>query len=259
MTTISRRKALTMLGMAGASVALNPTFVLAEPKTLICNWDKNFPPYSMERDGKMTGILVDCINELVGKRMGYTVEHHGYAWPEAQDIIRTGKADSLCTNPTDARKQFIQFAEEPVVESLPSIFCAIDNPRITQINEIKSLDGLKNFTQVDYAGNGWARRTFPPYLRISYKENLTEVFQSISRGEADIFVGNGLAAMYAIKLAGLKNKIHARELAVGEPSSFHFGLRLDYPDVNTVIQEFSGVLDDAMVEGTTRKIILHYL
>ncbi len=259
MTKISRRNALTMLGMTGASIALAPTMTFASNKTIICNWDKTFPPYSMERNGEMTGILVECMDELLGKRMGFTLIHKGYSWGEAQGLVRAGTADSLCTNDTDTRKQIMFFTEEPVIESLPSIFCTVDNPRISQINAITTLDDLKDFRQVDYEGNGWAQRTFPPYLRIKYVNKLTEVFTLISRGEADIFVGNGLAAMYAVKQMGLKKKIHARELPVGEPSSFHFGLRKNYPDAKKIVNDFSGVLDEAMLEGTTRNIILHYL
>jgi len=259
MTKITRRKALTMLGATGAALALAPSFSFAAKNTIICNWDKTFPPYSWERDGKMTGILVDCMDELLGKRMGYNVVHKGYEWPVAQDMVRSGKADSLCTNATDARKQFMHFSEEPVVESLPSIFCAVDNPRRAQIDDIKTVDDLKDFRQVDYKGNGWARKTFPPYLRITYVDNLFEAIKLIARGEADIFVGNGLAAMYAVKRTGLKKKIHARELPVGEPSSFHFGLRRNYPDAKKIIENFEGVLDESMLENATRKIIMNYL
>lgn len=259
MTRISRRKALTMLGATGASLALAPSFSFADSNTLICNWNKSFPPYSMERNGVMTGILVDCMDELLGKRMGYTLEHKGYDWPEAQALISSGKGDTLCTNNTDARKQFMLFSEEPVVESLPSIFCAVDNPRLSQINNIQSLDDLKDFRQVDYKGNGWATKTFPPYLRITYVENLLEVFKMIARNEADVFVGNGLAAMYAVKQTGLKNKIHARELPVGEASSFYFGIRRDYQDANKLVKEFDETLDEAMLDNATRKIIMQYL
>jgi len=213
----------------------------------------------MERDGKMTGILVDCMDEILGKRMGFEVIHQGYAWPEAQELVHTGKADALSTNPTDARKQYMFFSQEPVIESLPSIFCAADSPHIAQINNIQTLEQLKDFKQVDYEGNGWAQRTFPPYLKITYVKNLTEVFTMIARGEADIFVGNGLAAMYAIKQAGLKKVIHARELPVGEPSSFHFGLRRDYPEAMKIINNFDGALDEAMIDDVTRTIILNYL
>ncbi len=259
MTKISRRKALTMLGAASAAVSLAPSIVFASDTTIVCNWNKSFPPYSMERDGKMTGILVDCMDELLGKRMGYTVEHKGYDWPKAQDLVRTGKGDTLCTNATDARRQYLLFSEDPVVESLPSVFCAVDNPRINEINQIKTLADLKHFRQVDYSGNGWARQTFPPYLRITQAPDLFKAFQMIAKGEADIFVGNGLAAMYAVKSLGLKNKIHARELPIGEPSSFHFGLRSNYPDAKNVMTVFDGALDEAMLDDATRKIILNYL
>ncbi len=256
--TISRRRALKLLGVT-AALSLTPTLTLAANDTIICNWNKTFPPYSMEYDGQMTGILVDCMNDLLGKRMGYTVEHRGYAWPVAQDMVRTGNGDTLCTNNTDARKQFMIFSKDPVVESPPSIFCAVDNPRINEINGIQDAFGLKHFRQVDYQGNGWARKTFPPFLNITYAPTLADAFQMIARGKADIFVGNGLAAMYVIKQLGLKNTIHSRELAIGEPSSFHFGLRQDFPKAQQVMDRFEDVLDEAILEKATRKIILHYL
>lgn len=259
MTKISRRQALTMLGSTGMCLTLLPTMILASDETIICNWDNTFPPYSMERNGTMTGILVDCLNEVLGKRMGYPLAHHGFPWPEAQDMIRSGSADTLCTNPTDARKQFMIFSAEPLVESLPSIFCSAKNPRLAEIQKVTTLHELKGYRQVDYAGNGWARRTFPPYLRINWVKNMSEVFSMIAKGDADIFVGNGLAAMYAIKQAGLKKVIEAREFPVGTPSSFHLGIRRDFPEGQQLMKDFDRHLDKAQNDGTTRDIIMHYL
>lgn len=258
MPSYSRRHVLSMLGAAGAALTL-PSLSFASDKTITCNWDKTFPPYSMERDGRMTGILVECMDEILGKRMGYTVEHKGYAWPEAQTMVSRGQGDVLCTNDTDEREQYMVFCKEPVVESLPSVFFAADNPRMSDIQAIDSVDDLKGFRQVDYAGNGWAQRTFPAYLNITYVETLKDVIHMIARGEADIFVGNGLAAMYAIKQEGLKKKIQARELPVGEPSSFRFGVRLDYPDAQTLVADFQAALDSAQEAEATRNIILNYL
>ncbi len=72
-----------------------------------------------------------------------------------------------------------------MVESLPSIFCLADNPRINEINQVLTLGDLKDFRQVDYAGNGWARQTFPPYLRIAQAPDLFEAFKMIAQGKAD--------------------------------------------------------------------------
>lgn len=259
MSKITRRQALTLIGTTGLSIAIGPSISLASNTTIICNWDKEFPPYSMEENGKMTGILVECMEEVLGKRMGYTIEHQGHKWIKAQDLVRAGKGDSLCTNPTDGRKQFMHFSEEPVIESSPSIFCSVNNPKIDEINKITALDQLKDYKVVDYMGNGWARRTFPPYLRVRYVKNLTEIFTLIKQGEADVFVGNGLAAIYAIKQNNMKDDIHARELQIGEPSSFHFGLRQDYPDSQKVIEAFDEALFQAQVEDATRNIIMKYL
>jgi ABC-type amino acid transport substrate-binding protein len=259
MTMLSRRQALTMLGTASAAVALAPTIALTGRKAMVCNWNASFPPYSMQRDGVMTGILVDCLDELLGRRMGFALHHKGYDWPEAQTLVGEGKGDTLCTNPTDARKQYLLFAEEPLVESLPSIFCAADNPRLAEINAVATLKDLQSLRQVDYKGNGWARKTFPADHPILYVDTLNQALDMVARNEADVFVGNGLAAMYAIGQAGLKGRIRARELPVGEPSSFHFGLRADYPDAAAIMARFANVQDEAMDQGVTRKIILGYI
>jgi polar amino acid transport system substrate-binding protein len=259
MTKLTRRRALTLLATGAAAVALNPSVVLSSPQTVICCWDRHFPPFSMERDGAMTGILVDCMNELLGTRMGYALEHRGLDWPEAQAMVGAGRGDALCTNPTPARRRFATFAPEPVVESLPSIFCAVDTPRLAEINAVTGLDGLRAFRQVDYRGNGWAARTFPPDHPVTYVDTLARAMTMVADKEADIFVGNGLAAMYAMREAGLKDRIHARELPVGEPSSFHFGLRADYPEAGAVVERFAAVQDEAMTQGIIRDIILGYL
>ncbi len=44
MSKISRRKALTVFGAAGASLMLGPSFSFASNKTIVCNWDNAFAP-----------------------------------------------------------------------------------------------------------------------------------------------------------------------------------------------------------------------
>ncbi|QGY38601.1 transporter substrate-binding domain-containing protein [Pseudodesulfovibrio cashew] len=259
MSKTSRRHALKMIAAATASLTLAPSFSLAGSKTLVCNWNGTFPPYSMEQGGRMTGILVDCLDDILGKRMGYTLVHRAYPWSKAQELVQSGEGDTLCTNPTDEREQFMIFSEEAVIESAPSIFCDKDNPLLPGINAVQTLDDLKAFRQVDYKGNGWARKTFPPSLNVRYVDTLDQAFRLIKDGEADIFVGNGLAARYALKQSGLTLEFHARELPVGETSAFHFGLRKDYPDAQGVVEAFGEALDEAQLDGTPRKIIMSYL
>lgn len=90
-------------------------------------------------------------------------------------------------------------------------------------------------------------------------DTLADAFTLIARGEADIFVGNGLAAMYTVKTLGLKDKITARELPIGDPSSFFFGLRSDYPEATRILADYEQILTEAMLDGATRKIVLNYL
>ena len=259
MSNISRRNVLAMLGAAGASLALAPSLALGNKRTVICGWNSTFPPYSMERDGRMTGILVDCLNEILVKRMGCAITNQGGSWPAIQDMARTGKVDGLCTNPTESRRRFMLFCETPVVESLPSIFCATDNPKVDLIDRITDLEGLRDFRQVDYAGNGWARETFPPTLQITWAPTLADAMTMIAEHKADVFVGNSLAAMYTLARLGLKDKIRGREIAVGKPSSFHFGLRRDFPDAKGFIEEFSHTLDRAVMDNAVNQIIMNYL
>jgi polar amino acid transport system substrate-binding protein len=248
-----------MLGAAGATLALAPSLALGGKRTLTCGWTEAFPPFSMKKDGRMTGILVDCLNEILVKRMDCAVTNQGGPWPAIQDLARAGKVDALCTNPTEARRQYMLFCETPVVESLPSIFCAADNPKIDRINKITGLKGLRDFRQVDYAGNGWARTTFPPTLKITWAPTLADAMTMIAEDKADIFVGNSLAAMYTLAGLGLKDRIRGRELAVGEPSSFHFGVRRDFPDAKGFIEEFSNTLDKAILDNAVNQTIMNYL
>ncbi|WP_243543892.1 substrate-binding periplasmic protein [Pseudodesulfovibrio tunisiensis] len=257
--TFSRRQALSLISGGFAACAMCPGLALAEPKTMIFNWNRQFAPYSMMKDGRISGILVDAMNDIVGKRMGFAVEHRAYDWPVAQDLIRAAKGDALCTNPTDGRKQFMLFAEESVIESLASVFWNRDNPRSEEIRAISSVNDLNRFTMVDYQGNGWARRTFPPSLRVNWLPDMDTVFTTILDGDADIFVGNGFAALYAMQELGIRDRFAARELAVGEPSCFNFGLRRTFPEAEQVVRDFEAALDEAQLDNTIRAIIDKYL
>ncbi|WP_419785080.1 substrate-binding periplasmic protein [Pseudodesulfovibrio sp.] len=259
MSSISRRQALRLLTTASATLALAPTLVLADDTTVVCGWNKAFPPFSMQKDGEATGILVDCMNELLCKRMGLTVHHTFDDWPKIQDMARTGKVDTLCTNPTDPRREFMLFCEQPVVESLPALFRTKDNPRAAELDRIASVEGLRNFRQVDYAGNGWAHKTFPPELHITWVDTLADALDMVAQGKADFFLGNSLAAMYVLGQKGLKGKFSVHELSIGEPSSFHFGLRRDFPGAKDLVERFSDALTHAISQDLIGKIIMKYM
>jgi len=218
-----------------------------------------FAPFSFEGpDGRITGILVDGLEQTLGGLDGVSLTHEGYPWTRAQALVKAGRADALITNPTAARREYANFSEEYLAESGIRIFFAADHPRADDIRAIQSIEDLRDFRQVDFRGNGFAEREFKG-LTIEWQTTLNVVMKLLAYQRADIFVGNDMVGRHVIRAEGLRGQIESIPMDLGRVSRYHLGIRKSYPGVDTILAAYDAEVRAAKADGGIQAVIDSYL
>jgi polar amino acid transport system substrate-binding protein len=218
-----------------------------------------FPPYSFEVEGQMRGILIDALNEAIGKRMKISIAHKGYPWARAQNEVQRGTADAFVTNPTPTRREYTEVSKEAVIRPEYKIFTRFDHPRISEIQTLRSFDQLVGFKAGTMIGNNlWKsmveEKSIP--VETEFVATLELVLKKISAGRNDLTVEAAEIIHYEIKKAGLVGRI------IEMPHSLHQGnfvlcIGEQSPFVS-VLPQFDAIIREMREDGTLQMIYEKY-
>ena len=152
-----------------------------------------------DEKGALRGILVDILDDVLGKQMGVPIQHTGYPWLRAQMMAKMGDADAICTIATAVRLEYAMASSEVVVAAPRRIFVRADNPMLADLQQVRDLAGLKqlNPVVVSYAGNGWGTENlagFKVAVGLDYESGLKMLIAK--RG--DVMIDNSLTMQFSL-------------------------------------------------------------
>ena len=215
----------------------SPAF--AAEKMKIVYFD-SYPPRSWQQDGKMTGILVDIIDEALQQRLGIPLQHEGYPWARAQALVETGLADAFITVPTKTRRAYTEVSSEPVIQFNLYIATGKNNPKLPLLQKVNTIEELKPFRIVDYFGNGFAKKRLQGF-DVEWLPNIDTIYPFLAAGKADLMlISDG--GVYNMEKLGYRDQfivlpqvLHSLSfhLCVGKQSPFTRIL----PDADKVLRE----------------------
>jgi polar amino acid transport system substrate-binding protein len=165
----------------------------------------NYAPRSFMSDGKMKGIIIDIIDEVVVKRMKIPVEHKGYPWQRAQLLVKIGDADAFVTVPTIERKTYTNLSKVPLFKFELFLATTKDNKNIKELVKLKSINELRGFHLVDYFGNGISQKLLKNH-NVTWLPNYQSTMKFLATGKADAVIASELF-QHNLKSLHLENKI----------------------------------------------------
>lgn len=256
--TISRRSFLgTLVGFSGLTLLGLPLYGRAGQR-LVMHYGNNLDPLSYLMNGTMQGLLIDLMNASIRDRMGLEVEHRGYPWARAQQLVAMGEGDGICTNPTPARKVFANFSKKTALTIHFDLYYNLGHSRREAIEMIHSLQDLTTFHIVDFKGNNHAKRLYGKGCNVFWANDPKMIMQTLKEFRRDIYIGNPLYANKLIKEMGLTNVIGRRPVRIMPPSEYHLGIRNDYPNVIEILNRFDEVIVNMEADGTIEGITSKY-
>ena len=228
-------------------IVLMPTIVLAAEPMRFVYFD-DYRPRSWNENGKVRGILVDIVDEALGKRLGIPLSHCGYPWKRAQQMVKAGLADAFITLPTQERRSYTVVGNEPIIVFTLSLAARRDHPRIDEMEQITTIGQLKNYRIVDYLGDGWAQRNLKD-MNVHWLSDIDNIFPFLFNDRADVAIVSKRTVFemhrqgYDAHIKILPHHLSSVSffLCVGKHSSFQKRIN----DIDRVLREMreDGVID----------------
>ena len=88
----------------------------AENRELRIVYARNYAPFSWQGEGgKVEGILIDMLEEVLGRRMGIALSHEVFPWARSQRMVAEGERDAFFTIPNARRAEYGHLAVKRIV------------------------------------------------------------------------------------------------------------------------------------------------
>lgn len=221
--------------------------------------DEDYQPL-IYRDskGRTEGIFYDVLTEAF-KRMQIPLQNRLYPWSRTQEMVKNGEGDGMVTIFTKTRQKFFK-ATDPIVTVEERVFLNRNNPKREQILNIKSVNGLKNFTLVETTSSGWSKENLKE-MHIIWVPTVESAVNMIASGRADIYLMSNYSGPSCIKKqiqkgTPLSNKL--KEIIMGNHAfttmEYRLLIRKNSPYVN-IIKQFNETLHKMHEDGTYEKIL----
>ncbi len=254
-----RRKFLVGACGLAAGIPVYPRKLFGADKVIKIAYSTTFVPLSfLDENGKMTGAYVDLFDEILGKKMGFQLEHIGLPWKRAQKMVEIGEADAFCTNATDRRRDYMNFCEEEVIENFRAAIFRKGSPLDVGSNIPLTLEELKHLHHASYIGNGWAKRQLEDF-DVYWAPESNSAMKLVAFGRADVFVSGVYQARFKSKELGLNDKLGYRKITVGKPSLHRFGMRKTYAGSDGVVTDFCHHWADLKDGGQFNELVRTYV
>lgn len=223
--------------------------------TLRLVYSDGFAPYSWRENHRMRGILVDVMNEALGRRMKVALSHQGFPWKRAQALVKNNLADAFVTVPTPARAGFTIISKEAVVSATYQMYVKAGNPRTPSLLQVKKASDLKPFSLGNYLGNGWARKSLAG-MQVHWAGKIAESLRMLVKDRFDVFAGNSHVANYQIKKLGLTGRVIELPIVL-DINTFNLCVRKNSVFVH-LLDEFDQTIAQMRKEGVLTEIYARY-
>ncbi len=194
--------------------------------------DPEFAPFEyVSSKGEYEGIASDYI-QLLNERLGLNMQvAHQASWKEAVEKARNKEIDVLpCVGVTRERTQFILFSK-PYIHFYRVIISRTNKPFLTGLRDI---EGMKVAVQANSSHEGYLKDntdiTPVPY------NTLQETLLAVSKGDADVLVGNLTSSTFWIRKLNLTNLKVAASVSQ-ETQKLHFAVRDDWPELVQILNK----------------------
>lgn len=215
----------------------------------------DYPPFSLEVNHKMKGILIDVVTEAIQNQMGIQVSHEGYPWARAQKMVMINEADAFVTVPTPERRRYTEVSTEPAIPVTFTLFVSKENPKIEALSRVKTIADLSDFRMVNYIGDGWAKQNLGS-MDVFWVPTLTDVIHLLANNQYDAFVDVSQVARFNVWRYGYKDQI-VEFPNVLDHSSFNLCIGKKSPFVD-ILPKFDQTIRKMRKSGKLQEIYDRY-
>ncbi len=194
--------------------------------------DPDFMPFEfLDSEGVYRGAASSYVS-ILSEKLGVTmVPLKGLTWHQVIDAAKSGEVDVLpCLSRTPERMEFLHFTR-PYLTFQTVIVTRSEAPFLS------GLDELKGSTVAVVRGYSYTEimKTDYPDILFFPVADIAEGLKAVDRGRVSAFVGNAAVINYYINRLNLKDL--KTSATTDYESSFHFGVRKDWPELVSILDK----------------------
>jgi len=217
---------------------------------------EGYPPLCWSEGGKVKGIFIDLITEVLQKRMGIQVSHETYPWARAQAFVKTGESDALITLPTNDRKTYTEISNRAVLTTNYTLFANTKNKIYQDLAKVRKISDLAPYQIVQLLGSGWAKNNLKG-LNVNWVSTAEQTFRMLAFNRADVYITNSLVGNWEIKKLDLVGVVIEIPEANLRKMQYHFMIRKTSKYAR-IIPKVDQIIESMYQDGTAQKIIMKY-
>lgn len=194
---------------------------------------QSFEPFSWrDEGGQARGILIDFLDETLGKRMGIKLKHEVCPWARCQLMVKLGEKDAFFTIPNASRRLYTLVSDLPLFQSNFVLYTGVGNTNIPRLRTAKTLSELKllyGLTHISITGAGWHRVNLKGVKKRLEVVDSTRILEMLKQHRADVYIEQQALVQYQANKLGMSqfileipNVMDATKwhLCIGRQSSF---------------------------------------
>lgn len=230
--------------------------------SLVFAFAENEAPISHRTDDAVTGTLPDVTRLIFSLLNDHQVEPVTLPWPRAQRMVESGMADGFVTYPSQARREYAVFTEQPVYYiDIGYLIYHRDNPHRRRIESARSFEDLRGLTFIGQNGAEWERENIPDTLETVMAGTLEAMMHLlIRRRTGDFMVMPPEQAIYLARYLGYRSEIRMRHVDFIPNSRipFHLGVSQQREDAQALVDAVDAVVTSDTFQRRRQRLIETY-
>jgi len=225
------------------------SWVADHPEVTIA-MNKNWPPMDfVDASGDPLGIGIGYVRALE-RRLPIRFKVIPGDWSRVFEDVKKQRIDAILgITPTAEREEFFNFTDQYITIS-HSLFSRRNDP---VSNNLSKMSGKRVVLEKGFFLNKLLAEKHPQ-LKVSQSNSTLEALLTVSRGDADVYIGNRAVANYLIETK-LINNVRESGVFDGSQSVNSIGVRKDWPVFRDILQKALNCIDASEV----REILAEWL
>ena len=215
----------------------------------------NYRPFTFkEGTGPMRGIVVDILG-LVEPGAGVVFDYSDLPWARAQQMVKAGQIDAVCTIATAERRGYIDFAPTPLFAEPTVLVYREGNDRA---GAAETPADLHDLTIVEPLGTGWVKETLKGQ-RIEWESDVDHLLDMIAAGRIDASLLGQWSVAVRFAETGRRGNLKTKVFGLApEDNEIRFGLRKTFPNAAGIVAAVDTALAAVRASGAIDHIVEKY-
>ena len=216
-----------------------------------------YPPYQYSDSGKVSGMVVDIVNEAF-KRIGMGTDIGVNAWPRSLGMVKDGNADAIFTAyKNDERVKFLDYSKTVLMPQEVVLFVSPDS-EITFMGDLSQIKDARIgvVRGISYGSVFDKAKKQGLFSNLEESTNIDQNAKKFASGRFDIFISNKYSALALFKSLNMLDKVKMLEAPVQSVPSY-----IAFSKANNLAElrdKFDDVLTQMMSDGTYDQLVNKY-